>query len=101
MYGNLGRNCDNPTYLGKSTVSGSTLQRYEGRTAGGKPLPDVVWVSFGRNSSEDHEHVVGSVQMIGYNQKTGATAFFESRGSNLLPWVKLDKGTLRMRGVMP
>ena len=99
-YGNLGRACDNPSVLGKDTVSGSTLQRYEGRTADGKPLPDVVWVSFGRNSSHRHDKVVGSVQMIGYNKKTGATAFFES-GDEISPWVTLDEGTLRMRGVMP
>lgn len=99
-YGNLGRDCDNPTLLGKDTVSGSTLQRYEGKTADGKPLPDVVWVSFGRNSSRRVDKVVGSVQMIGYNRKTGATAFFES-GDSIQPWVKLDKDTWRMRGVMP
>lgn len=99
-YGNLGRDCDNPTYLGKDTVSGSTLQRYEGKTADGKPLPDVVWVVFGRNSSRSTDKVVGSVQMIGYNKKTGATAFFES-SDRIEPWVKLDKETWRMRGVMP
>ena len=99
-YGNLGRSCDNPSFLGKDTVSGSTLQRYEGRTADGKPLPDVVWVAFGRNSSSSHKYVVGSVQMIGYNKKTGATAFFES-SDRIGPWVTLDKGTLRMRGEMP
>ncbi len=99
-YGNLGHSCDNPTFLGKDSISGSTLQRYEGKTADGKPLPDVVWVSFGRNSSYSQKYVVGSVQMIGYNKKTGATAFFES-SDNVRPWVTLDKGTLRMRGVMP
>lgn len=99
-YGNLGRACDNPSVLGKDTVSGSTLQRYEGRTADGKPLPDVVWVSFGRNSSRSHDKVLGSVQMIGYNKKTGATAFFES-SDRIGPWVTLDEGTFRMRGVMP
>ena len=99
-YGNLGLSCDNPTFLGKETVSGSTLQRYEGRTADGEPLPDVVWVAFGRNNSSSHEHVIGSVQMIGYNKKTGATAFFES-GDRLGPWVTLDKKTLRMRGELP
>ncbi|MBB75924.1 MAG: hypothetical protein CMJ75_15570 [Planctomycetaceae bacterium] len=92
--------CDNPTLLGKSSVSGSTLQRYEGKTAAGQPLPDVVWVAFGRNSSSSHKHVVGSVQMIGYNKKTGATGFFES-GDRIGPWVTLDEKTLRMRGKMP
>lgn len=99
-YGNLGRSCDNYSLLGKDTVSGSVLQRYEGRTADGKPLPDVVWVSFGRNSTRDPDRVLGSVQMIGYNKKTGATAFFESC-DQIHPWVTLDKETLRMRGVMP
>ena len=99
-FGNLGRKLDNPSYLGKSTVSGSTLQRYQGRTAKGEPMSDVVWVSFGRNSSHNHRKVIGSVQMIGYNYKTGATAFFES-SDNINPWVKLDKGTLRMRGTLP
>lgn len=99
-YGNLGRSCDNPSMLGKDTVSGSALQRYEGRTADGKPLPDVVWVSFARNSTRDPKKIIGSVQMIGYNKKSGATAFFESC-DQIQPWVRLDKDTLRMRGVMP
>jgi hypothetical protein len=99
-YGNLGRACDNPTFLGKDTVSGSTLQRHEGRAADGTPLPDVVWISFGRNSTRDPVRVLGSVQMIGYHRQTGATAFFESC-DQIHPWVTLDAGTLRMRGVMP
>lgn len=99
-YGNLGQKLDNPSRLGKQTVSGSTLQRYEGRTSDGKPLPDVVWVSFSRNSTRDINHILGSVQMIGYNKRTGATAFFES-SDDIGPWVKLDSKTLRMRGVMP
>lgn len=99
-YGNLGYTCDNPTFLGKATVSGSVLQRYEGRTADGEPLPDVVWVAFGRNSSWDREKVVGSVQMIGYHTRTGATAFFES-SDRIEPWVTLDEDTWRMRGVLP
>ena len=64
-YGNLGRSCDNYSLLGKDTVSGSVLQQYEGRTLDGKPLPDVVWVSFGRNSTRDPASLLGSVQMIG------------------------------------
>lgn len=99
-WGNLGRQCDNPTFLGKDTVSGSRLQRYEGTTADGKSLSDVVWVAFGRNSSRNHEHVIGSVQMIGYNRKSGATAFFES-SDHIEPWVTLEKETLRMQGTMP
>ena len=99
-YGNLGRSCDNYSMLGKDTVSGSVLQRHEGRAADGTPLPDVVWISFGRNSTRDLARVLGSVQMIGYNTKSGATAFFESC-DQIHPWVTLDEGTLRMRGVMP
>ncbi len=100
VHGNRRRACDNPSFLGKDTVSGSTLQRHEGRTADGTPLPDVVWVSFARNSTRDPANLIGSVQMIGYHKKTGATAFFESC-DQIKPWVKLDEGTLRMRGVMP
>lgn len=99
VYGNF-PTCDNPVLIGKSTVSGSVLQRYEGRTADGVKLPHVVWVAFGRNSSSSTARVVGSVQMIGYNQETGATAFFES-GDHIAPWVTLDKETWKMRGKMP
>ena len=64
VYGNY-PTCDNPVLIGKSTVSGSVIQRYEGRTAEGVKLPHVVWVAFGRNSSSSPARVVGSVQMIG------------------------------------
>ena len=66
-------------------------------------MPDVIWIAFGRNEDwdGDQRRFVGSVQMIGYNKKTGATAFFESRFRNLNDWVTQDKGTLRMRGKMP
>lgn len=99
VYGNY-PTCDNPVLIGKSTVSGSVIQRYEGRTATGVKLPHVVWVAFGRNSSSSPARVVGSVQMIGYNTQTGATAFFES-SDQIAPWVSLDKDTWRMRGTMP
>ena len=59
---------DNPNLQGKGfTSSGSGLQRYEGRTAEGKPLPDVIWIAFGRNEDwdGDQRRFVGSVQMIG------------------------------------
>ena len=39
--------------------------------------------------------------MIGYNNKTGATAFFETNSKNLNRWVTQDKTTLRMRGQIP
>ena len=98
------KEADNPNLQGKEfTSSGSVLQRYEGRTAEDKPLPDVVWIAFGRNEDWDGDQrkFIGSVQMIGYNKKTGATAFFESKFQNLNDWVKQDKGTLRMRGKIP
>ena len=101
--GNLGNSCDNPSRLGKGCISGSVLQRHEGRTADGKPLPDVLWVSFGRNSSFAHNgsvKVLGSVQMIGYHEKTGATAFFESSDA-IDPWASVDPETDRLLGVMP
>ena len=100
----LSQEADNPNLQGKEfTSSGSVLQRYEGRPAEDKPLPDVVWIAFGRNEDwdGDQRRFVGSVQMIGYNKKTGATAFFESNFLNLNDWVKQDKGTLRMRGKIP
>lgn len=102
LRGNL-NSCDNPSRLGKGCISGSVLQRYEGRTRGGKPLPDVVWVSFGRNSSQVFKgrfYLLGSVQMIGYHEKTGATAFFES--SDVIgPWARVDPETNRLTGLMP
>ena len=33
------KSCDNPSRLGKGCISGSVLQRYEGRTRDGEPLP--------------------------------------------------------------
>ncbi len=99
VYGNFS-SCDNPALIGKSTVSGSVLQRYEGRKADGTKLPHVVWIAFGRNSSLTPASIVGSVQMIGYNKRSGATAFFESC-DRLAPWVTMDKVTWRMRGTMP
>ena len=95
--------CDNPTQIGGECVSGSSLQRYEGRTADGEPLPDVVWVSFGRQSNHTFRNgysLLGSVQMIGYNQATGATAFFES-SDKIEPWARTDPDTYRLLGVMP
>lgn len=100
--GELGDDCDNPTRLGKGCTSGSVLQRYEGRTADGTPLPNVVWVSFGRNSSYTHNgtvRVLGSVQVIGHDMETGATAFFESSDA-IDPWVDVDEN-FRMQGAMP
>ena len=97
------KSCDNPSRLGKGCISGSVLQRYEGRTRDGRPLPDVVWVSFGRNSSHTFRgrlYLLGSVQMIGYDERTGATAFFESSDA-IGPWASVDPETNRLTGVMP
>ena len=41
--------CDNPSLQVGDCMSGSSLQRYEGRTAYGKRLPHVVWVSYCRH----------------------------------------------------
>ena len=95
--------CDNPTQIGGDCISGSSLQRYEGRTADGDPLPDVVWVSFGRQAKHTFPNgrsLLGSVQMIGYNQVTGATAFFES-SDKIEPWAHTDPESHRLLGVMP
>ncbi len=94
--------CDNPSLQMGDCMSGSSLQRYEGRTADGKPLPHVVWVSFARHDGRDNvfkTDVGDSVQLIGHNTKTGATAFFES-GDNR-EWVRVDPKTNRLIGVLP
>ncbi|HAY81077.1 MAG TPA: hypothetical protein DCY79_14825 [Planctomycetaceae bacterium] len=92
--------CDNPTLLGgKTTLSGSMIQRYPGRTADGSSLPDVIWIAFARRGPDSFRGI-GSVQMIGYHKKTGATAFFESCDA-LQPWVTVDPETTCMTGVMP
>ena len=83
-------------------MSGSSLQRYEGKTADDKPQPHVVWVSFARHDGRDNvfkTDVGDSVQLIGYNTKTGATAFFES-GDNR-KWTRVDPKTNRLIGVLP
>ena len=41
------KGCDNPSRLGKGCISGSVLQRHEGRTADGEALPEVVRVEKG------------------------------------------------------
>lgn len=95
--------CDNPTQIGSGCISGSSLQRHEGKTADGEPLPEVVWVSFGRHAKHTFPNgktLLGSVQMIGYNEVTGATAFFES-SDKIEPWAHTDPETHRLLGVMP
>ncbi len=92
--------CDNPSRLGKGCISGSVVQSYDGRSADGNPLPEVVWVAFGRNSTQHDKGITGSVQMIGYHKVIGATAFFESSDA-IEPWAYLDEETHRLKGVMP
>ena len=70
--------CDNPDFRGGCNV-GSRVNRLEGRDATGAPMADVVWVYFCRSSgAERFEQGIVSVQMIGHNTRTGATAFFEA-----------------------
>ena len=97
--------CDNPSLQMGDCMSGSVVQRHEGRTADGEPLRHVVWVSFGRHDGRGSLHNIDdadmnhSVQLIGYNRQTGATAFFES-GHNR-KWVKVDPKTNRLIGKLP
>jgi hypothetical protein len=94
--------CDNPSLQVGDCMSGSSLQRYEGVAADGTRLPDVVWVSFCRHDGRDNDFgwdVPDSVQMIGYNKVTGATAFFES-GDNR-EWTYIDPDTNRLMGKLP
>jgi hypothetical protein len=94
--------CDNPSLQMGDCMSGSSLQRYEGTAADGTPLPHVVWLSFCRHDGRDDVFgwdVSDSVQMIGYNTETGATAFYES-GDNR-EWITIDASTNRMLGVLP
>jgi hypothetical protein len=92
---------DNPARLGgKGTWSGSAIQRYEGKTADGTPIIDVVWIAFLRNVSSKGA-IYGSVQLIGYNESTGATAFFESSDDIGQFATSIDKTTLKLTGVIP
>jgi len=94
--------CDNPSLQVGDCMSGSSVGRYEGVTADAKPLPQVVWISYcrheGRPGTEDMGDV-DSVQMIGYNEETGTTAFYES-GKNA-EWTYTDSATNRLMGKMP
>jgi len=97
---------DNPSYLGgKNTWSGSALQRYEGVKSDGTTLPHVVWIAFLRNTSTP-SYASGSVQLIGYNEITGATAFFEGAemaGIEVLQnyVTSIDPVTLGLKGTLP
>jgi hypothetical protein len=92
---------DNPNRFGKETVSGSAIKRYEGVSINGSPLSDVVWIAFLRNSSQSANEIVGSLQMIGYNQTTGATAFFESTDNLANYSSSMNPITFKISGTMP
>tara|TARA_B100000676_G_scaffold289785_1_gene322636 strand:+ start:153 stop:1259 length:1107 start_codon:yes stop_codon:yes gene_type:complete len=93
--------CDQPSLQVGDCMSGSSVQRYGGHTADGAPLRDVVWVSFCRHDGRDTPDydIPDSVQLIGYNRDSGATAFFES-GDNSA-WTSVEPETNRLVGVMP
>ena len=107
VYGSFNTNqIDNPARLGgKPTISNSALQRYEGVSASGAPMPEVVWIAFRRIGDLNPQNLIGSIQLIGYNTQTGATAFFESVGGiNMAPWLSATarpQGDLAITGVMP
>ena len=94
--------CDNPSLQIGDCMSGSSVQRYVGKDADGSTRHDVVWVSFCRHDGRGDVFgfdVSDSVQMIGYNKVTGATAFFES-GDNR-EWTYVDPETNRLMGKLP
>lgn len=98
---------DNPSFLGgKGTWSGSAIQRYEGVAEDGSAMTDVVWIAFLRNIVYSGTNY-GSVQMIGYNQTTGATAFFESpefigeEGNVSSNMTGINDTTLKVSGALP
>ena len=94
--------CDNPSLQIGDCMSGSSVQRYVGKDADGSTRHDVVWVSFcrhdGRGDVYDFD-IPDSVQMIGYNKVTGATAFFESADNT--EWTYADPETNRLMGKLP
>ncbi|MDE0421705.1 MAG: hypothetical protein OXK76_12580 [Gammaproteobacteria bacterium] len=94
--------CDNPSLQVGDCMSGSSVQRYVGKDADGSTRHDVVWVSFCRHDGrgDDFGYDIGdSVQMIGYNKVTGATAFFESADNR--EWTYVDPETNRLMGRLP
>ena len=94
--------CDNPSLQVGDCMSGSSVQRYAGEDADGRVRHEVVWVSFCRHDGRDDVSgfdIPDSVQMIGYNRVTGATAFFESADNR--EWTHVDPATNRLMGQMP
>ncbi len=77
-------NCDNYSLQVGQCIPGSTINRFEGRTAEGEAMPEVVWAAFCRSQvafAEPGSEMAfeNHVQMIGYNYETGATCFFNGR----------------------
>ncbi|MXY53235.1 MAG: hypothetical protein F4Y86_12020 [Gammaproteobacteria bacterium] len=94
--------CDNPSLQVGDCMSGSSVQRYVGKDVDGSTRHEVVWVSFCRHDGRDDEFgydIPDSVQMIGYNRVTGATAFFESADNR--EWTHVDPATNKLMGQMP
>jgi hypothetical protein len=94
--------CDNPSLQVGDCMSGSSVGRYDGVAANGDPLSQVVWISYCRHEGRPGTETMGnvdSVQMIGHNDETGATAFYES-GKNA-EWTYTDPKTNRLMGKMP
>ena len=94
--------CDNPSLQIGDCMSGSSVQRYRGTNADGSTRHDVVWVSFCRHDGRGDVFgfdIDDSVQMIGYNKVTGATAFFESADNR--EWTHVDPVTNRLVGKLP
>ena len=98
--------CDTPDFKGNCHV-GSRVGRLEGQDRTGASLPDVTWVYVCRSAGvEWFERGVVSVQMIGHNTRTGATAFFEAPDAdptrpNPQPgYLRLDERGL-LDGAMP
>ena len=97
---------DNPTRLGDITISGSAVQRYEGKRADGTPIPEAVWVALLRLQGDSNSLYNAGVQLIGYNQNTGATAFFEAgnfeNGAEdyISEWIMADASG-NFSGLMP
>ena len=93
--------CDNPSLQMGDCMPGSSVQRHAGTDSAGSPLPEVTWLSFCRHDGRGEYfgfEVGNSVQLIGYNEQTGATCFFES-GDNS-PWTSVGENN-RLIGVLP
>ena len=94
--------CDNPSLQIGDCMSGSSVQRYVGTNPDGSTRRDVVWASFCRHDGRGDVFgfdIGDSVQMIGYNKVTGATAFFESADNR--EWTYVDSETNRLLGKLP